>query len=396
MGKNNNQIILTEYLTFKGGPIFHFFQYVRSRSRILTYLPGQIWIVALLAWLPLLPLILLNTDLFDNAQIPFIFDIELHLRLLLVVPLLIAAEKYAHGKLSPLVEEFISSGLIATEQLSDYQEILKSTNRLLNSYVVEILILISTVTILHLFWVTDLTPEVSTWYAIKTGASTVFSPAGYWYAFISLPLLRFLLLRWYFRIFVWYRFLWKVSRLPLKINSLHPDKVGGLGILDDKLLGMLPVWVCHSLFLSALIANRIWHANASLTQFIPEIIALLLILLIVILLPVTFFMPALFKNKTSSLIKFGSFAGNYVEQFWSKWVSNDQHRQNSDLLGNSDIQALADFGSSYDNVLNTRILIVRKDILVGLVIALAAPLLPLALFIYPADEIIKRLIYVIF
>lgn len=393
MDKNFSPKSQAHHLAFKGGPVFHLLQRLRKANRIFNLLPSHIWIVAFLAWLPLFPLILFNSAIFQTAQIPFIFDIELHIRLLLVVPILIAAEKYVQNKLSPLVDEFISSGLIGQNLLPDYEEIIKSTGRLLNSRIIEITLLILAFTVLHIFWLSGLTPEVSTWYAVRNESSTIFSPAGYWYSFISLPLLRFLLLRWYFRVFVWYRFLWKVSRLPLKINSLHPDNVGGLGILDDKLLAMLPIWFCHSLFLSALIANRIWHAGASLSHFVPEIIALLILLLIVILLPVTFFMPALFKNKNNCLIQFGGLAGSYVEQFWMKWIEGNKN--NPELLGNSDVQALADFGSSYENVLNTRTLIVRREILIGVVIALVLPLLPLLLFIYPADEILKRLIRII-
>jgi hypothetical protein len=34
--------------------------------------------------------------------------------------------------------------------------------------------------------------------------------------------LQFLLLRWYVRFFIWYRFLWRVSRLNLHLVPIHP------------------------------------------------------------------------------------------------------------------------------------------------------------------------------
>lgn len=396
MENKKNKIVVTNFLTFNGGLFFNLLAKVSGHSKALNLLTSQIWFISIIAWLPLFPLILFNQDLFNNVQISFLLDIELHSRLLLVVPLLIVAEKFVQNKLSPVAEELIFTGLIPHEHLLDYQKILDSTNRLLNSYLVEALILISSFVILPLIWLTEIHSAGSSWYAVREGTRTIFSPAGYWYIFVSLPLLRFLLLRWYFRIFVWYRFLWKVSRLPLKINSLHPDQVGGLGILENKLLGMLPIWFCHSIILSSLIANRIWYAGASLTQFLPEIVTLLLIQVAIILLPVAFFIPALLKNKNKSLIKFSSYAGSYVDAFWSKWVSADQFRHHPELLGNPDIQTLADFGSSYDNLLNSRVLIVRKEIFIVLVILLVIPFVPLALFIYPADEILKRLLRIVF
>jgi len=35
------------------------------------------------------------------------------------------------------------------------------------------------------------------------------SLSGVWYGYVSLPVFQFLLMRWYFRIFIWSRFLCK-------------------------------------------------------------------------------------------------------------------------------------------------------------------------------------------
>lgn len=38
---------------------------------------------------------------------------------------------------------------------------------------------------------------------------------------------QFLLCRWYFRIFIWARLLWQVSRIRLNLVPTYPDRVGG-------------------------------------------------------------------------------------------------------------------------------------------------------------------------
>ena len=48
------------------------------------------------------------------------------------------------------------------------------------------------------------------------------SPAGYWYACVSIPIYQCIFLRWYFRLFIWFRFLWQVSRLDLRLSRLTP------------------------------------------------------------------------------------------------------------------------------------------------------------------------------
>jgi len=43
------------------------------------------------------------------------------------------------------------------------------------------------------------------------------SSAGWWLGCVSLPVFQFLLLRRYFRLVIWARFLWQVSRLELAL-----------------------------------------------------------------------------------------------------------------------------------------------------------------------------------
>jgi len=62
------------------------------------------------------------------------------------------------------------------------------------------------------------------------------------------------------------------------------------------------------------------------------------------------------------------------------------------LLGSADIQSLADLANSYSVVREMRPVPFGKDTLVQIIGAAAIPLLPLALSIVPADEIVKRLL----
>ena len=83
------------------------------------------------------------------------------------------------------------------------------------------------------------------------------SLAGMWYGYVSLPLFQFLLMRWYFRLFIWARFLWQVSRIDLSLVPTHPDRVGGLGFLSNTVYAFTPLAVAHGALLAGLIANRI-------------------------------------------------------------------------------------------------------------------------------------------
>ena len=89
------------------------------------------------------------------------------------------------------------------------------------------------------------------------------SLAGVWYGFVSLPLFQFLLLRWYWRIFIWTRFLWQVSRIRLNLVPTHPDLLGGLGFLANTADAFAVLLVAHGAMLAGLIASRVFFLGAT-------------------------------------------------------------------------------------------------------------------------------------
>ncbi len=66
----------------------------------------RVVVVALLAWLPLLLLVTAQGQLLQGAVVPFVRDIEVHVRLLVVIPLLLVAEVEARNFLPTVVQEF--------------------------------------------------------------------------------------------------------------------------------------------------------------------------------------------------------------------------------------------------------------------------------------------------
>ena len=84
---------------------------------------------------------------------------------------------------------------------------------------------------------------------------------------VSLPLFQFLLLRWYFRLFIWARFLWQVSRIELSLMPTHPDRCGGVGFLASVSNAFSPVLLAQGAVLAGMMANRIFYAGAKLPEF---------------------------------------------------------------------------------------------------------------------------------
>jgi hypothetical protein len=98
--------------------------------------------------------------------------------------------------------------------------------------------------------------------------------------------------------------------------------------------------------------------------------------------------------RRKGLADYGLLAQRYVESFEQKWVLRDP--VSSELLGAADIQSLADLGNSYALVRDMRPVPFGLDDITRLAAATAAPLVPLLLTILSPEELILRIIKVVF
>src|SRR5262249_42630761 len=237
-------------------------------------------IIPLICWGPLLILAAMAGQALRGVSLPFLLDIEVHARFLVAVPLLIIAELLVHRRMVLVIRQFIERDIIAAENRIRFGQIVASTIRLRNSVWIEAILLVFCFTVAHWIWRERFALTGETWYAVKSGGMISLSKAGYWYAFVSLPIFRFLLFRWYFRIFLWYQFLWRVRGLPLQLNLYHPDRAAGLGFLADSISAFSPVLLAQTTLISGAIADRIWHTGARLVDFKVEIAGAIVFLML--------------------------------------------------------------------------------------------------------------------
>jgi hypothetical protein len=101
------------------------------------------------------------------------------------------------------------------------------------------------------------------------------------------------------------------------------------------------------------------------------------------------------RTKRKGLAGYGLLAQRYVETFEQKWIVRDP-APSDELLGAADIQSLADLGNSYAMVREMRPVPFGLDDVARLAAATAAPLLPLLLTIFSPEELILRIIKVVF
>lgn len=382
-----------DFSLVQGGPLFQALVRSRMSGANLELLKRRILLCIAITWMPLLLLSAATGHLVDDATgVPFLFDAAMHARFLAAVPLLFIAEIMSHGRIGKLVNEFVLRGIIPPEKEAQYAAAIASGTRLRNSIGVEILMLAIVFAVVAFYsWPLAHSVQTSTWFFTRDGGVPEATAAGVWYCFVSLPLFQFLLLRWYFRMFVWARFLWQVSRIELNLTPTHPDRLGGLGFLSASASAFVPLAVAHGVLLSGMLANRIFHLGMTLPQFKAEIVAVTLFMLALVFLPLTVFWLQLARAKRNGALEYGRLADGYVRAFDGKWMRGGAPADEP-LIGSADVQSLADMGTSYQVVVDMKPFPVSLDAVLRVVLATLLPLLPLLLTVTSAEELAKKLL----
>jgi hypothetical protein len=312
------------------------------------------------------------------------------------MPLLILAELVVHRRMRLLVSEFRERHLISDIDLPRFEAAVKSAARARNSIIAEVLLMVAVYAVgIAVIWRNYTALDATTWYTATSEGQKKLSPAGLWLVFVSLPVFQFLLLRWYFRILIWARLLWRISRIELCLMPSHPDRVGGLGFLTGSVYALLPVLLAHGVMLAGLIAGRILHTGVALTDFKVEVGAIVVFLLCLVEGPLLVFSVQLERAKRVGGRDYGRLAEHYVREFDRKWIRGAQPA-GEPLLGTADIQSLADMGNSMQVVQTMRIVLLSKDTILLLACAVFAPLLPLAATVMPMDEVVRKLAAILF
>src|SRR5262245_3454932 len=208
-----------------GGPLFQMLRRSRLAGNSLELLHRRVLVLTALAWVPLLLLSVVEGRFMPGSiGRPFAYDLGLHIRLLVALPLLVMAELVVHKRMRPAVQQFLKRGLVPDESRARFDAALASAERLRNSIVAEVLLIaLVYVAGLRLVSHTRAAMAMPSWYGVPENGRLHLSLGGWWLMYVSLPLLQFLLLRWYFRLLIWGRFLWQVSRIDLALVPTHPD-----------------------------------------------------------------------------------------------------------------------------------------------------------------------------
>ena len=387
-----------EFSLVSGGIFNAFLMRCRLLREPVELLRERSLAVSAITWLPLLLISFLEGNAWgNNVHLPFLFDVATHARFLVAIPLLFLADRFAYERMPPALDQFQRRGIVAKEDLPKLHAILNQGPRLTASLIPETLCLLVAFTLGHVIWAQAFSVGTTTWYG---SAAEGLHPAkaGLWYEWVSLPVFRFLFLRWFFRLGVWAYILFKISRLPMHLLPSHPDRAGGLGFLNTVATMFMPITLAWGVLLSGQIAMKIISKEVDpstltvptlLNAFKFEGIGVLTIALLLMLGPLLFYTPPLLKIRRFGTREYGALGARYTREFDRKWIEGKE--KDEPLMGSPDIQSLADLANSYEVVRKTGYVVIARSAVIQIVLALAVPSLPLLLTVIPLSDLLKRL-----
>ena len=343
--------------------------------------------ISMLAWAPLIFLGSIQSfSIGQDKLTDLLLDFAVHARFLIAVPLFILAAPFTLSTLGRTARHFVEAELIRDSDRPRFESIAVSTRRLLNSKLVEaVVILLAYCTVIIL--IRTISPQTIPDWHLLTKEHWSFSWAGWWHILVSIPLALILFLGWLWRLLIWNVFLWRVSRLDLHLVPAHPDLSGGLQFVGASLRAFPLLIFALGAVVAGGVANRVVHQAIHLIDFKYIIATLLVAILIFFVAPLMLFTRRILQARRRGIFEYGALAGAVGRQMERKWVENAGVVDEAAL----DVQhfsATTDLYQVVSNVYQIKSVPVDLQDLVAVIIAVLLPFVPVLLYEIPLNVIL--------
>jgi hypothetical protein len=338
---------------------------------------------AAVAWVPLLLL-----SMFQGlGRHGFLLDLPAHARYLVAIPVLVGAEAWCLPQLAAIVRHFAAGGLIGAGDRPRWEALVERARRRLDHRGVEVVLAVGAYAVSVGVGGVLYSRADGTWAAPAGGLS----PAGWWQTLVSQPLFLLCLLAWLWRVVVWARLLWGLSRLRLRLVPAHPDRAAGLRFVGVSLRAFAPVALAFGAVVSARLAGELVDGARPPAAFSHSGTVILAVVSVLVIFagPLLAFAGPLYRARMRGVLEYGALAGALGRNFEARWLRRARPLD-AEALAAPDFSATTDLYSIVSNVHAMVLVPAGVRDLAPLVVATLLPFVPLVFLVMPLSAVVKR------
>jgi hypothetical protein len=337
------------------------------------------------SWLPMMALAAFQgLALPGKTETPLLLDPTVWARLVFGIPaLMLVGPMIASRTASAIVE---LGRLVPKEHEEEFQSARRGLEALARSWVPDLVLLaIAALT----SWVAlhaGSSIQTTDWRTLPASGSP--SLARTWSMAVALPIFQFLVMRWGWRIILWWGFLRRAGRMGLQLLPTHPDGFAGLGFLGEAQSAFFFLAVPLSLIFATHVVLASMRNGEDLRSYEAPAVAFVVLCAVALMGPALSFVGLLVSARRKAIFEYGRLGQSYVSQFDQKWVHGGS--QSEPLLGTADIQSLADIANSMKVVRELSVIPFERRHLILFAACIALPVVPPLLMVMPLREILAR------
>jgi hypothetical protein len=376
----------------RGGPWFHLQRQLGLMPAGDGFTAGRrAALLAGIAWVPAVALMLIERAAGHvQAADPVFGMLGAHARLLVALPLFIAAEPMFERGLGIIVTELTRLGLVAPASMPAFRATLRRLERVRDSWLVFAVIAMLAASMTWAWFLVGGAPDRMPLAFRPQAGALQFGYGGMWYLAVAKPLADLFLLHWILRLALVSALLWRLSRLQLDLVPAHPDAHAGLGFLEDVPMLFIPVLVGISLTLAGELAHEMLYRGETLAGAVWLIAAYVVVAVVVLLAPLLAFVVPLSRARLLASIAYGALLVRYNRAVHQRWIEG-RTIADDPLLSAAEIGPAVDAGSLFEKVHAIVPVPFGIQTVAMVVLAAALPILPVAAIEIPIREIFGKL-----
>lgn len=313
-----------------------------------------------------------------------------HVRCLVAIPVLVFAESIEQKMVPRLLRYFVESGLVTADTLPRFRALIADFGRLKNRAFPWVLI-----AGLVLAWSTAgaivAQADDIIWQSVPGDTAGALTFGGWWFILVIRPLFTALLLAWLWRACLAFILFFRLSRFPLALAPVHPDRAAGLGFVERFALIFSPVAFAVSTVVAAALAHDVLYHGVNVADIKGELIATAVLLTVIFLVPFIPLAVTLAKVKRQAIDSYGSLVGHHGRLVHRRWILHEEIGTPA-ILDAPELGPVADVQAVYQAIRSMRTVPVGKLGVIAIAVPAALPMLLVAATQLPLQSIVGKVL----